>query len=242
MLEQRRNSEVISELLNLQGKRVLDVGSGDGALARLLTRKGAKVTGIECNPRQLTKAKATEKAGDEHYLDGRGEALPVDDESADIVIFFNSLHHVPVEGQDQALIEASRVLIPNGQLYISEPIASGAYFEMMKPFDDETFVRAEALNAINRATETLFDQVREVTYFYPDIIANYETLAEEATRIDSARDELFRTRDLELRQAFDMYGVRQPDGRFAFDQPMRVNLLCKKRAVTGMASATIPKR
>jgi len=232
MLEQRRNSDVISELLNLQGKRVLDVGSGDGALARLLTRKGAKVTGIECNPRQLSKANATEKAGDERYLDGRGEAMPVDDESTDIVIFFNSLHHVPVEGQDQALIEASRVLIPNGQLYISEPVASGAYFEMMKPFDDETHVRAEALNAISRATETLFDQEREVTYFYPDIIADYETFAEETTRIDSARDELFKTRDVELRQAFDAYGVKQADGRFAFDQPMRVNLLIKKNTAT----------
>ena len=228
MLEQRRNSDVISELLDLDGKQVLDVGSGDGALTRLLTRKGAKVTGIECNPRQLAKANSSEKAGDEHYLEGRGEAMPVEDESADIVIFFNSLHHVPVEGQDQALIEASRVLRPNGQLYISEPIASGAYFEMMKPFDDETHVRAEALNAINRAAGTLFVQERVVTYFYPDIIADYDTFAEETTRIDPARDDLFKTRDEELRQAFDAYGVKQPDGRFAFDQPMRVNLLCKK--------------
>jgi len=228
MLERRRNSDVISELLDLKGKRVLDVGSGDGGLVRLLTRKGAHATGIECNQRQLNKAQVFEKVGEEHYLDGRGEAMPVEDLSVDIVIFFNSLHHVPVELQDQALAEASRVLVDGGQLYISEPVASGAYFEMMKPFEDEAFVRAEALKAIGRAAENLFVHLREENYCYLDIISDYDVFAEEMTRIDPARDRLFRDSDQELRRAFARYGNIQPDGRTAFDQPMRVNLLQKR--------------
>ncbi len=228
MLEQRKNSDVIRDLLDLPGKRVVDVGCGSGGLTRLMTRAGANVIGIECNPRQLGKVRTIEKAGNERYLEGWGEALPLEDESADILVYFNSLHHVPVENQDQALVEAARVLVPDGLLYISEPVAAGGYFEMMKPFDDETHVRSEALNAIGRAALTMFEQIREENYAYPDIISSYESFAEETTRIEPSRDELFRTKDKELRQAFKDHSVRQSDGRFAFEQPVRVNLLKKK--------------
>ena len=228
MLEQRKNSDVIRQLLDLAGKRVVDVGCGSGGVVRLMTREGAHVIGIECNPRQLAKANAAEKAGDERYLEGWGEALPLDDDSVDIVVYFNSLHHVPVDKHDQALLEAARVLVPDGLLYITEPVAAGAHFEMMQPIDDETCVRAEALKAIGRATGTLFEAISEENYFYQVIDASYEAFAEDMTRIDASRDELFRTRDAELRQRFYDYGIKQPDGRYAFEQPMRVNLLARK--------------
>jgi ubiquinone/menaquinone biosynthesis C-methylase UbiE len=228
MLEQRRNSDVISELLVLEGKRVVDVGCGSGGLARLMTRKGAQVTGIECSPRQLAKAGEIDTVGDERYLEGRGEALPLDDQSTDIVVFFNSLHHVAVDCQEQALHEAARVLVPQGLLYICEPLAEGPHFEMMKPFDDETIVRAEAIKAIGRVTGTLFDRVREQSYFYQVKDADFETFAEEMTRIDSSRDALLRENRQQLEDSFYAHGTKLEDGRYGFDQPMHINLLQKK--------------
>ena len=41
---------------------------------------------------------------------GHRPGPPVPDASFDVVIFFNSLHHVPAESMDAALLEAARVL------------------------------------------------------------------------------------------------------------------------------------
>ena len=108
----RRHLDVLRELLDPAGKRVIDVGCGDGALARALTREGARVTGVEIDGTMLAPALAALPAGDERYVEGRGESLPFADESADVVIYFNSLHHVPAGLQAKALAEARRVLVP----------------------------------------------------------------------------------------------------------------------------------
>jgi len=228
MLEHRRNSDLITELLDLPGKRVLDIGCGSGSLTRFMSRQGAIVTGIECNPRQMEKAITADVAGQEAYLDGRGEALPIENHSSEIVIYFNSLHHVPVEYQDKALAEAARVLLPNGQLYICEPVAAGPHFEMMRPIDDETHVREQACLAIQRALETLFSESCEVTYLHTVKHTNFEDFEEEMTRINPDRDILFQAKRDQMREAFAVFGTGMPDGRVSFEQPMRVNLLTKR--------------
>ncbi len=45
-MESRNNSDILLELLDLPGKRVLDVGCGEGGLVRLMTCGGAKVMRI----------------------------------------------------------------------------------------------------------------------------------------------------------------------------------------------------
>ncbi len=44
-------------------------------------------------------------------------------------MFFNSLHHVPIEHQARALQEAARALRPGGLLCAIEPFAEGPHFE-----------------------------------------------------------------------------------------------------------------
>jgi len=103
----RRSTEVLEELVAPRGKRIIDVGSGDGNVVRLLTRSGARVTGIEVQPEQLAKARASERAFDEDYVEGTAEAMPLPDALADVVVFFNSLHHVPVPSMGRAMAEAA---------------------------------------------------------------------------------------------------------------------------------------
>ncbi|HYD66281.1 class I SAM-dependent methyltransferase, partial [Azospirillum sp.] len=67
---------MLAEVLDLRGKAVADVGCGDGAMVRHLTREGAVVVGLEPSPQQLARARAAEPAGGETYREGRGEALP----------------------------------------------------------------------------------------------------------------------------------------------------------------------
>jgi len=122
----RDGADVIRQSLALQGARVLDVGCGDGILVRLMAREGAAVTGLEISEDQLARARAAATVAGESYRVGRAEALPFDDEVFDIVVFFNSLHHVPVEDQETALAESARVLKPGGHLLVVEPLAEGA--------------------------------------------------------------------------------------------------------------------
>ena len=147
----RTPRRVREETPALQGARVADIGCGDGALGRLMTRLGARATGIDPSEGQLGRARAAEPAGDEDYLRGLGEALPLPDAVLDVAVFFNALHHVPVEHQGAALAEAARALKTGGRLYVVEPVAQGPHFSVTRRIEDETRVRAKAYEALAAA-------------------------------------------------------------------------------------------
>ena len=128
----KKNLDLLPELVPLEGKRVLDAGCGDGGLARVMAGHGAIVTGIDTSPRQLAKAVAKPPIKAETYLDAVAQAMPFADASFDVVVFANSLHHLPVPVMAQGLAEAARVLVAGGLLYVSEPIASGGFFEVTR--------------------------------------------------------------------------------------------------------------
>lgn len=70
--------------------------------------------------------------------------IPLDDETADIVLMFKSLHHVPVELMETSLREIRRVLKPAGLAYISEPIFACDFNEILRLFHNEQEVREAA--------------------------------------------------------------------------------------------------
>src|SRR5579859_5720648 len=88
-----RHLDRLDALAPVEGRRVVDVGCGAGALVRALTRRGAEGTGIEIDERALAPALAAAPVAAERYRLGRAEALPLADRSVERVIFFNSLHH-----------------------------------------------------------------------------------------------------------------------------------------------------
>lgn len=222
-MERRRNADVIVETLTLQGKRVIDVGCGDGHLVRHMARHGAHVLGVECSARQLAKARAAEKVADEEIVEGVGQALPAPDSSADFVVFFNSLHHVPGEHMGQALAEAARVLKADGRVYVSEPIAQGLFFETCRPVDDETTVRALAVQALNTAPALCME--REFTYLHTVVMKSYEAFRDRIISANVEREERFARMDADMRALFERNGRRNAEGAWEFDQPMRVNIL-----------------
>lgn len=227
-MELKRNADVLRANLCLAGKTVLDVGSGEGHLTRMMTREGAKVIGLECSPRQMEKAKNYPCVRDETYLSGVAEDLPFPDQTFDAIVFFNSLHHVPVANQETAMKEAARTLKKGGWLYISEPIAQGPHFELLKPIDDETFVRAQAYKVIQRYEAFGLHWVKEDIYNHPVRRQSFEELRDKLTGPNPERDAIFQTQDKALREAFATLGTKKEDGATYFDQPTRMNLLQKR--------------
>jgi SAM-dependent methyltransferase len=227
-MDKRRNTDVIVETLSLQGKRVIDVGCGDGNLVRLLARMGAEVLGVECSPRQLAKARTHELPANARIVEGVGQALPADDESMDTVVFFNSLHHIPIEFQAKAMAEAARVLKSGGEVYVSEPLPYGPFFEAVKPIDDETWVRGAALAAVKGAWVHGLEEAAEFTYIHPMVMKDYETFRDKIISANAEREAKFAAMDAEMRAHFARLAQPADGGGFAFDQPMRVNLLRKE--------------
>ena len=218
----RDKDEVLAGLLDLGGKRVLDVGCGTGGLVRLMTRRGARVWGLDPNAGQLELALAAGAAGDETYIEGVAEDLPFATGAMDIVVFFNSLHHVDDPGK--ALAETVRVLRPGGLAAIAEPLAEGSHYEMGRAVDDEADVRARAYQAIGAAADIGLRQQRESTFTHVPSHESFESYRDATLRRNPHRRAAFEAGEVALRANFMKHG-RQTDAGWEFDQPIRVNLL-----------------
>jgi SAM-dependent methyltransferase len=216
--------DVLDELLPEGAPVVVDVGCGEGSLVRRLARRGARAIGIEVAPEPLARARAHAPVGGERYEQAGAQALPLPDASADVVLFMNSLHHVPGDQLDRALAEAARVLRPGGMLYVQEPLAEGPYFELLRPVDDETAVRAAARAAVGRADAHRFTHEREVRFDAPVVHADFAGFRDRVVLADAARAAAFARLQDELRGRFERTAERTDDG-FRFWQPMRVDVL-----------------
>jgi SAM-dependent methyltransferase len=106
--------------------RVLDLGCGEGHLARRLargTREREIVVGLEPSAAQL--AGAVEQAGGPRYVRGVGERLPFRDGSFDGVVCCLVIEHS--SDPDALLAEAVRVLAVGGRflLLVNHPLFQG---------------------------------------------------------------------------------------------------------------------
>lgn len=214
---------ILAEVLDVRGLKVTDVGCGDGGMTRHLAHAGATVVGIEPSPQQLARARAAEPVAGETYMQGRGEALPFDDGSLDAVLYFNSLHHLPLAAMTPALAEAARVLRPGGALVAVEPLAEGAYFTAVQPMDDETAVRAAAYAALRSPPDGLARDA-ELTYLNTVRFRDFGQFVDRVLAVDESRRQRLPTVEAEMRRRFDE-GGRIEDGMAIFDQPMRLTLL-----------------
>ncbi|HEX6696751.1 MAG TPA: class I SAM-dependent methyltransferase, partial [Solirubrobacteraceae bacterium] len=114
-------------LVPAPGAATLEVGCGEGRVARDLVARGHRVTGLDASPTLLSAA-AEADAGSRYVL-GRAEDLPFDDGAFDLVVAYNSL--MDVDDMPVAVREAARVLAPGGRLCacITHPMQTAATWD-----------------------------------------------------------------------------------------------------------------
>jgi len=126
---QRRDEDgveaaAIAALVPLDGKRVLDLGSGagtDSLVAAQMVGADGRVTGIDMTPEMLAKARAAAaELGATHveFVEAEAERLPFADKSFDAVISNGVIDLIP--DKDAVFAELYRVLAPGGRLQIAD--------------------------------------------------------------------------------------------------------------------------
>lgn len=101
------------------GKTVLDIACGDGYGSAMLARHAAQVTGVDIDTPTVERARGKYVADNLRFLQGSATDIPLDDDSVDLVISFETIEHLME--QDRMLYEIRRVLRPEGFLLISSP-------------------------------------------------------------------------------------------------------------------------
>lgn len=110
----------LEKLGDVRGKRIIDIGGGEGGYSRELTKRGASVTCVDCS--EIAIAYAMDKAREEgleltHIVGNSADLRDIPDEKFDIALC--SMMLMDCEDLTGTLSEAARVLVPGGKLFAS---------------------------------------------------------------------------------------------------------------------------
>jgi ubiquinone/menaquinone biosynthesis C-methylase UbiE len=196
-LEQRL---ILSLLEPLQGRSVLDVGCGDGTLARVYAHCGAdRVHGCDPDFRMIAHAR-TRHMGDHATIDlvvARSQALPYADRSFDVVTCITVLTFI--QDVDVVVREMTRVLRPGGRLVIGD-LGKWSYWAVHRRirgwlgatlWRDARFHSASELTALIRDAGLTIGEVRGAIFFPPwtglaRLMASFDLSLGRATTLGAA--------------------------------------------------------
>ncbi|GAB1544999.1 hypothetical protein NUACC21_76750 [Scytonema sp. NUACC21] len=104
----------------IQGKKVLDIASGEGYGSALLARYAQSVIGVDISPEAIDYA--AQEYSNYHnlkFIVGSCDAVPLPNNSVEVVTSFETIEHH--DKHQEMMLEIKRVLKPEGVLIISSP-------------------------------------------------------------------------------------------------------------------------
>ena len=136
---QRDSAQIIAakirQAFDLRGRRVLEVGCGDGRVTALIAQEPAQLVAIDPDAARISRARQDRPGVD--FRIGTGEDLKFPAGFFDLVLFTLSLHH---QDCSLAVKEATRVLREDGRILVVEPVSDGELERVLNVLDDETAV------------------------------------------------------------------------------------------------------
>jgi SAM-dependent methyltransferase len=108
------------------GRRTVEIGCGEGRVARDLSARGHRVTGVDSSYTLLRYAQQEDPSGT--YVRADASTLPFPDGSFDLAVAYNSLQ--VVSNMAGTVREAARILASGGQVCVcvSHPLADVGHF------------------------------------------------------------------------------------------------------------------
>ena len=153
---------------NLNGKKILDLGCGDGSITNHIWECGAKTVGVDNNKKLINSAKRNYK-GKFKVLDV-SKKIPFKDESFDIIYSSMTFLHLDKKGLKNIYSEIGRVLKKNGKFIMSNVhpyslLFKGKpelveYLDKQSNYFDEESIRKAGLFEIHKVSKT------EISYYH----------------------------------------------------------------------------
>ncbi len=220
-----KESEVYNQLLPLDGAHIIELGCGGAIHTRAIAESGrpASILACEVDTIQHEKNLAITDLPTVTFCHAGAEAIPAEDSSADIVMMFKSLHHVPLEAMDKVIQEIRRVLKPGGLAYISEPVYAGDFNEVLRLFHDEKAVREAAFATVRKAVEQGVLELSGQHFFNtPNNFTDFADFEHKVIGVTHTHHQLSPDLLKTVRDKFESF--MSPDGAH-FVMPIRVDLL-----------------
>jgi ubiquinone/menaquinone biosynthesis C-methylase UbiE len=107
--------------------RVVDLGAGSGLLALALAPRVGELVAVDISERMLERLDDSAVADGIHNVEtlvADLRRLPLEDESATLVVSNYAFHHLDDAGKELALSEARRILRPGGRLVLCDMMFS----------------------------------------------------------------------------------------------------------------------
>jgi SAM-dependent methyltransferase len=133
----RLNLPSLLELIPPPGRLTVDVGCGEGRVARVLRERGHAVVGVESSPALVDAAREADPGFDVHLADA--ERMPLADRAADLAVASMVLQSL--DDPDAVMREIARILGPDGTICATfvHPLSTlddldpdASYFEVLR--------------------------------------------------------------------------------------------------------------
>lgn len=157
----------------VKGRTVLDIASGSGYGTACLAASAKKIYGVDVDEEAIKYAKMNYNNSNTHFIKGDGIKIPLDDNSVDVVISFETIEHI--EDYGFFMKEIKRVLTPDGLLVLSTPndteFPEGAHYHIHE-FEHDELKKLVAKHYKN------VEEYFQVTWLYNALMKNKEINSE----------------------------------------------------------------
>ncbi len=152
-------------------KVVLDIACGEGYGSDMLANNAVKVYGIDISEEAVENAKKTYKKDNLEFIQGSVEKIPLEDNSVDVIVSFETIEHVDEIMQHNFLKEIKRVLKEDGLLIMSSP--DKKYYSDIPKYKNEFHIKELYEDEFNHILKYYFKNVE--LYFQGMMAVSYIT-------------------------------------------------------------------
>ena len=224
MSDWNSSKQQIKSLVNLKNKKLLDIGCGDGWLLSWCFNDIVSGLGIEPSIEQIKLAEKNIKNNKIIFKNIGAESIGQLNDTFDLIIFFNSFHHVPVDLMSHVLNETTKCMHKDSIIIIIEPLAEGNFYKFMRDIDDEYEVRLKAYKSIKNCKIHNLKLRDEIFYNEVKSFDNFEKCINFIKNVDVNRKPYINNNIDKIKSLFIDLSKFQ-NGKFEFKQPMRLNML-----------------